>query len=319
SSARMARPPMSRSTRWATSIWWGSSLMALASRVISRSNPGTRAMRSASRRRSCHARSAGGPWSCSVNSFKDRSSTAQASSGSGCSTSASELHQGALVLQQPALAVQAAAEARQLAVNSYDAMTGDDDRDRVLPVGGADGPGGPDVAQATRQLAVAHRRAVRDGAERAPHAPLEQGAGGFQGKIERGARAGEVLRQLLASASEKSTGGSRTVVLTPLRFANRGDGAGEQDAGERGVRRGEQQRADGGGQMGEGGGHGLRGLYHGASIPSGFSRRQAGVAAARVAPRDTSCGRRARALRAARSVRCRAGCGRRDRSSDPAP
>src|SRR6266480_3721860 len=61
SSARMARPPMSRSTRWATSIWWGSSLIALASSVISRSKPGTSAMRSASRRRSYQARSVGGP------------------------------------------------------------------------------------------------------------------------------------------------------------------------------------------------------------------------------------------------------------------
>src|SRR6185437_11470873 len=83
SSARMARPPMSRSTRWATSIWWGSSLMALASRVIKRSNPGTSAIRSASRRSSYQARSAGGCLSASTNSFRDRSSTAQESSGSG--------------------------------------------------------------------------------------------------------------------------------------------------------------------------------------------------------------------------------------------
>src|SRR5439155_1219217 len=83
SSARMARPPMSRSTRWATSIWCGSSLIALASSVISRSNPGTRAMRSASRRSSYQARSAGGCLSWSTNSFRERSSTAQESSGSG--------------------------------------------------------------------------------------------------------------------------------------------------------------------------------------------------------------------------------------------
>src|SRR6266704_3621338 len=38
-------------------------------------------MRSASRRRSYQARSAGGPWSCAANSFRDRSSTAQESSG----------------------------------------------------------------------------------------------------------------------------------------------------------------------------------------------------------------------------------------------
>src|SRR5260370_1064344 len=67
SSARMARPPMSRSTRCATSIWCGSSLIALASSVISRSKPGTRAMRSASRRNSYQARLAGGSLSFSAN------------------------------------------------------------------------------------------------------------------------------------------------------------------------------------------------------------------------------------------------------------
>src|SRR3989442_5170761 len=83
SSASMARPPMSRSTRWATSIWWGSSLIALASRVISRSKPGTRAMRSASRRSSYQARSAGGSLSLAANAVRARSSTTQESSGSG--------------------------------------------------------------------------------------------------------------------------------------------------------------------------------------------------------------------------------------------
>src|SRR3989442_6527433 len=80
SSARMARPPMSRSTRWATSIWWGSSLIALASSVINRSKPGTSAIRSASRRSSYQARSAEGPRSCSANALSERSSTDQTSS-----------------------------------------------------------------------------------------------------------------------------------------------------------------------------------------------------------------------------------------------
>src|SRR5947207_7355248 len=79
SSARMARPPICRSTRWATSIWWGSSLIALASRVINRSKPGTRAIRSASRRRSYQARSAGAPRSCSAKILSERSSTDQTS------------------------------------------------------------------------------------------------------------------------------------------------------------------------------------------------------------------------------------------------
>src|SRR5439155_172444 len=68
---------------WATSIWWGSSLIAFASRVISRSKPGTSAIRSASRRRSYQARSAGGARSCAANAASELSSTDQASSSGG--------------------------------------------------------------------------------------------------------------------------------------------------------------------------------------------------------------------------------------------
>src|SRR6267378_4375139 len=83
SSARMARPLMWRSTRWATSIWCGSALIAFASSVISRSKPGTRAIRSASRRSSCQARSVGGAWSRLANASRECSSTDQTSSAGG--------------------------------------------------------------------------------------------------------------------------------------------------------------------------------------------------------------------------------------------
>src|SRR5437899_3972666 len=82
-SARMARPLMWRSTRWATSTWCGSALIAFASRVISRSKPGTRAIRSASRRSSCQARSVGGAWSRFANASRECSSTDQTSSAGG--------------------------------------------------------------------------------------------------------------------------------------------------------------------------------------------------------------------------------------------
>src|SRR5881396_2556181 len=83
SSARMARPLMWRSTRWATSIWCGSGLIAFASSVISRSKPGTRAIRSASRRSSCQARSVGGAWSRFANASRECLSTDQTSSAGG--------------------------------------------------------------------------------------------------------------------------------------------------------------------------------------------------------------------------------------------
>src|SRR5438445_2620460 len=79
SSARIARPPICRSTRWATSIWCGSSLMACPPSVMSRSKPGTSATCSASRRSSYQARDAGagGASSCLANSSNERSSTDQ--------------------------------------------------------------------------------------------------------------------------------------------------------------------------------------------------------------------------------------------------
>src|SRR5437879_5000990 len=83
SSARMARPLMWRSTRWATSIWCGSALIAFVSSVISRSKPGTRAIRSASRRSSCQARSVGGAWRRFANASRECSSTDQTSSAGG--------------------------------------------------------------------------------------------------------------------------------------------------------------------------------------------------------------------------------------------
>src|SRR5439155_27373352 len=81
---------------------------------------------------------------------------------------------GPFVLQQPALAVQAAAEARELAARADHPVAGDDDGDRVLSVGRADGAGGARVAEAARQLAIAHRRAVGDGPQGVPDTPLER-------------------------------------------------------------------------------------------------------------------------------------------------
>src|SRR5438128_3691904 len=109
-----------------------------------------------------------------------------------------ERQQGSLVLEEPALAIQAAAETRELAARADHAVAGDDDGDRVPAVGRADCAGGADVAQATRQLSVAHGRAVRDGAQGAPHPPLKRRAGRVQGPVERRPGPGEVLRQLIA-------------------------------------------------------------------------------------------------------------------------
>jgi hypothetical protein len=76
----MARPRIGgRSTRRATSIWCGSSLIVFASSVISRSKPGTSAMRSASRRSSNQPRVDGSPAVATVKASSASSSTDQGS------------------------------------------------------------------------------------------------------------------------------------------------------------------------------------------------------------------------------------------------
>src|SRR2546426_10442660 len=135
---------------------------------------------------------------------------------------ASEHHDRPLVLEQPALAVQAAAEAGQLAARADHAVAGDDDRDGVLAVGRTDRARGADVAEATSQLAVAHRRAVGDGAQGAPDAPLKRRTRRVQGKVERGTGLGEVLRQLLTDTSEDNARGTLTP-CPPLYSVERGD------------------------------------------------------------------------------------------------
>src|SRR2546427_7852580 len=121
---------------------------------------------------------------------------------------ASEHHDRPLVLEQPAVGVKPAAEAGQLAARAHDAVAGDDDRDGVLTVGRTDRASGADVAEATSQLAVAHRRAVGDGAQGAPDAPLKRCTGRVEGKVERGTGLGEVLRQLLTGTSEDNARGT---------------------------------------------------------------------------------------------------------------
>src|SRR5215475_3969305 len=74
--------------------------------------------------------------------------------------------QRALVLQQPPLPFQAAAEAGQASV-------GDDDRDRVLSVGRADGAGGLRISELFGEAAVAPGLARGDPPERLPGAALE--------------------------------------------------------------------------------------------------------------------------------------------------
>src|SRR5215510_15447652 len=113
-----------------------------------------------------------------------------------CSTAA-QWYQRAFVLEQPAFAFDPAAEPRQFSPRPDDAVTGDDDGDRVGPVGGADSSGRLGFAEAAGELTVARGNAVRDRAEQLPHVELKSSPAGFQRQIERGPLSSEILLELL--------------------------------------------------------------------------------------------------------------------------
>src|SRR2546426_12573681 len=139
-----------------------------------------------------------------------------------------ERQQRSLVLEEPAFAIQAAAETCELAARADHAVAGDDDGDRIPAVGRTDCARGADVAQATRQLAVAHGRAERNGAQGAPHAPLTRRAGRVQGQVERRTGPVEVPRQLIAGTGQEATRRPTPVVRLDAREAP----SGEPHAGE---------------------------------------------------------------------------------------
>src|SRR6185436_14242985 len=104
----------------------------------------------------------------------------------------------ALMSQEPSLTVEAAAVAGQRAVRADDAVTGDDDRDRVGAVGGPHGTDRRRLADAPRQFAIRNGGAGRDAAQRLPDRLLERRAIEFRGnRIERGEVAAKVPPQRL--------------------------------------------------------------------------------------------------------------------------
>src|SRR3989442_15039161 len=162
------------------------------------------------------------------------------------------------MLEQPALAIEAPTEPGECSVDADDGWAGDDDGDGVPAVGGTHGAGGPQVAQPPRQLAVAQRRPVRDGAQGVPYAPLKRRPDGAQGQIEGRACAGEILLELSSSLREQRARRAATVVLHPVLALERCrsvPGGREVDPGDTGVRGGEDELADGAGDAGESRGH----------------------------------------------------------------
>src|SRR6266550_482854 len=135
--------------------------------------------------------------------------------------SLAESQQYPFMLQQPPLLLEPTGKAGELALGTDDPVTRDDDRDRVLVAGEADGTTVP-ITQLASELAVRCGRAVRDGAQRVPHAVLERRAERFERQVERRARAREVLAQLGAGAREQFGFRSLAIHFHPARLMRRG-------------------------------------------------------------------------------------------------
>src|SRR2546430_14691330 len=117
----------------------------------------------------------------------------------------SQSQQHPLVLEQPAFTVQTAAEAGELAAHPDHAVTGDNDRDGILAVGGAYGARRVRVAETARQLAVAGGGAVGNGTQQIPNTSLEWRAGGVERQAEGCAGSVEIFVKLPAGARGKSS------------------------------------------------------------------------------------------------------------------
>ena len=85
-----------------------------------------------------------------------------------------------------------AAEPGQAAVRPDHAMTGNDNGNRVLTVGGADGTHGRRTSDVPRQLRITPRRTVRNLFERVPDVALKRGTGRRDRQIELPSLAQEV-------------------------------------------------------------------------------------------------------------------------------
>lgn len=100
------------------------------------------------------------------------------------------------VFEEPGFAVEAAAVAGEFSRGADDAVAGDDDGEKVVSVGAADGARGCGGGDGGGLLAVGAGFAGGDGAEVGPGAEFEGRAGGGEGAGEVKAVAGEVVAEL---------------------------------------------------------------------------------------------------------------------------
>src|SRR5699024_1968371 len=98
--------------------------------------------------------------------------------------------------EESLLAPQPAAVARKRAVRADDAMAGHDDRDRIGPVGRADGTHGPGLADLARDGPVRLCLAPGNGFQRLPDAALKVGPRRRKRKLKAFAPPGKILLEL---------------------------------------------------------------------------------------------------------------------------
>jgi len=105
-------------------------------------------------------------------------------------------HDGGFVVEQATLEGEAAGVADELARGADHAVTGDDDGERVLAIGGTNGAGGGRLADGGGKLGVAEGLAEGDSAQGGPDALLEGCADCRQREIEGEPFAGRVFGEL---------------------------------------------------------------------------------------------------------------------------
>src|SRR5271165_4571400 len=107
-----------------------------------------------------------------------------------------------LVLEQPAFAVEASAIAAKAASGGDHPVARDDDRDRVLAIGGSDCPAGAGLADTPGQLGIRDGRAVRDFAQLMPDSPLKRCSRQIECEVKAGRDAIEISLELAADLAE---------------------------------------------------------------------------------------------------------------------
>ena len=109
---------------------------------------------------------------------------------------------GPFKLQDPPLGVEAASKADQISTGTHDAMAGQDDRDRVFPVGGADCARRFRSSQSCGLLPVRCGLTVRDRGKRPPRRLLKLGSAQIERQIKRFTLAVKVFLELQTAGAQ---------------------------------------------------------------------------------------------------------------------